>query len=727
MSNNNKWEALSLRDRAFLIRESVKNGVTSLDEIRNTWEHRFDGESNQPTENEYIEQRARAKRLEALEHALNRKKAIIPLVRKSENYKRDEEEALKKTIGELNTLNRELSALQATPYKGIQGKYNPNTKQIEYSPMRTAKQVEKEIADKESLLQTQLYHCNQDHVHGFGCLATVMDDYGKTETWNERFAKNPRVMGFVEINDSDILPGDIVQFGSSYQDFQTGESGIDFNHAMMANTPYNKDISKMRYNGSNGGDTVRINSKYPSHWEETVGYRFVGDKADSLQWKKEYREKYGHQFSGEDDTQEKPWYKKAWDAISEGGRMARELYKQGESEKAQELAKQYAKANIAGTAMAAGVANPFGIAGDLGITLASTVADTAVDGNTDEFWKNLGYSAAADLTGGMLQWLPKMVKGGKQAAKNIKKVKEDFIVKPSIPKVKKMTEDSKWYNFPNGYEFHFAEATPKNYMGELFYAPALEKSKARTAEINKTSFLDMISKGQRPQSERDYIRLDTKTLDDVMNEPASLYVSSSPTRLGGYDGGQLGSNADVSNQLPSHTTLVHEKKHAVQRATNAGNADIVSDALVDYRRFPKHDLLKSGYHEILSDQADFLKELDTGLMPGSTDNATNLIFKENDSRNIRELNATAAESLYKMFKNRLPYADERFMTKELLDLYKTEIAEMTSEEFIKEFSKDANAYARDYLRGIEEIKKKDPARAEYLTKRLKDLVINQYF
>ena len=80
-----------------------------------------------------------------------------------------------------------------------------------------------------------------------------------------------------------------------------------------------------------------------------------------------------------------------------------------------------------------------------------------------------------------------------------------------------------------------------------------------------------------------------------------------------------------------------------------------------------------------------------------------------------------------MFKNRLPYADERFMTKELLDLYKTEIAEMTSEEFIKEFSKDANAYARDYLRGIEEIKKKDPARAEYLTKRLKDLVINQYF
>ena len=50
MSNNNKWEALSLRDRAFLIREAVRNGITDINSIRDTWEHRFDGESNQPTE-----------------------------------------------------------------------------------------------------------------------------------------------------------------------------------------------------------------------------------------------------------------------------------------------------------------------------------------------------------------------------------------------------------------------------------------------------------------------------------------------------------------------------------------------------------------------------------------------------------------------------------------------------------------------------------------------------
>lgn len=53
-----KWNALSMRDRAFLIREAVRNGITDIDSIRDTWEHRFDGESNQPTNdrvsNKYI-------------------------------------------------------------------------------------------------------------------------------------------------------------------------------------------------------------------------------------------------------------------------------------------------------------------------------------------------------------------------------------------------------------------------------------------------------------------------------------------------------------------------------------------------------------------------------------------------------------------------------------------------------------------------------------------------
>lgn len=50
MDKSNKWEALSMRDRAFLIRQAIKNGITDIGSIKDTWEHRFDGEENQTVE-----------------------------------------------------------------------------------------------------------------------------------------------------------------------------------------------------------------------------------------------------------------------------------------------------------------------------------------------------------------------------------------------------------------------------------------------------------------------------------------------------------------------------------------------------------------------------------------------------------------------------------------------------------------------------------------------------
>ena len=62
MSIKNTWQALSMHDRAFLIREAVRNGITDINSIRDTWEHRFDGtKDNVPTEDEYIAQRAKEK------------------------------------------------------------------------------------------------------------------------------------------------------------------------------------------------------------------------------------------------------------------------------------------------------------------------------------------------------------------------------------------------------------------------------------------------------------------------------------------------------------------------------------------------------------------------------------------------------------------------------------------------------------------------------------------
>lgn len=46
MSNKNNWEALSMQDRAFLIRQAVKNGITDVGEVRNIYQesHKFSGE-----------------------------------------------------------------------------------------------------------------------------------------------------------------------------------------------------------------------------------------------------------------------------------------------------------------------------------------------------------------------------------------------------------------------------------------------------------------------------------------------------------------------------------------------------------------------------------------------------------------------------------------------------------------------------------------------------------
>lgn len=46
MNKSNKWGALSMKGRAFLIRQAVKNGITDLGSIKEIYNHRFDGETD---------------------------------------------------------------------------------------------------------------------------------------------------------------------------------------------------------------------------------------------------------------------------------------------------------------------------------------------------------------------------------------------------------------------------------------------------------------------------------------------------------------------------------------------------------------------------------------------------------------------------------------------------------------------------------------------------------
>ena len=81
-----------------------------------------------------------------------------------------------------------------------------------------------------------------------------------------------------------------------------------------------------------------------------------------------------------------------------GVQQVRDLYSEGKNQEAQDLAKQYAKANTTGIALAGG-ATSTGLLGDLMVTGATTAADTFIDGNIDNFGKNLSLNVAFDLAG----------------------------------------------------------------------------------------------------------------------------------------------------------------------------------------------------------------------------------------------------------------------------------------------------------------------------------------
>lgn len=287
MSTNNKWQALSMKDRAFLIREAVRNGITDINSIRDTWEHRFDGESNQPTEDEYIAKQAQNKINKALHNARNAEDVPELWVEKNANMKTIDTFHYDNAKKELEDAKKELQKLSLRALQtNIYGQETFDNEMRRY-------ELRSKIPELETTVRNYQKLCEQGLVPGFTCINTVTGYYDRPETWNVRFAKQHEQKGFKKIPYSEIAPGDIVQFKNS-----------DNNptHALMANTAYTPNSSDMRYNGSNGQsgkEALRINAKYPTEWDKVDAYRYVGNKADSLQWRKEYREKYGHQFSGE--------------------------------------------------------------------------------------------------------------------------------------------------------------------------------------------------------------------------------------------------------------------------------------------------------------------------------------------------------------------------------------------------------------------------------------------
>lgn len=139
---------------------------------------------------------------------------------------------------------------------------------------------------------------------------------------------------------------------------------------------------------------------------------------------KKHKHENGGILKAQEGTENNFW-SKLWNAVKAGGMMARDaklgavgaqqvrdLYSEGKNQEAQDLAKQYAKANTTGIALAGGVAST-GLLGDLMITGATTAADTFIDGDTENFGKNLALNTAFDLAGHGAGKLLKNVDWGK--------------------------------------------------------------------------------------------------------------------------------------------------------------------------------------------------------------------------------------------------------------------------------------------------------------------------
>lgn len=295
MSNKNKWEALSMKDRAFLIRQAVKNGITDIGSIRDTWEHRFDGNSNHPTEDEYIAQKSREVRDLALSKARNRKTLESPIIGYEDPVEvyRNRISALQEDLRpwEDNLLKAEAELKEMAS----SGEFNSviDRKTAHVQALRDV------VNDKRLNLNRayKMYPEGKDPIpcYGANCIYTVTKDYGRPVSGNMTFMENHEEKGFKKIPVDSIKPGDLVQFGRDVP-----------RHAMMANTAYTEDVNNMRYNGSNGEagkDAIRINSKYPvDSWDDVTAYRYVGNSADSLQWKNEYSQRYGHRFGGDESN-----------------------------------------------------------------------------------------------------------------------------------------------------------------------------------------------------------------------------------------------------------------------------------------------------------------------------------------------------------------------------------------------------------------------------------------
>lgn len=276
MRNNDKWGALSMKDRALLINKYVSGGIMDLGEMRRHY-NRLDGtnttqtlsgntiDTSKPLESreEFLNTKRDNIRAQALQNSLDRTEPSNPLF---EN-ELSEEEWEQDRNSRIDALAMHLFNAQTDEEAEMCRLGIAAIEQEEYSPATI----------------------------GNNCIYTALDNYGKKYKvpGNLSFLSNPGKYGFKEIRTSEIKPGDLVQ------KILPGN-----NHHMMIFDSYDDEgLPLYNYSSSqnkNASDIKKKSHYYSENINNNDTYRaftFIGNEEDNTKWNDEYnqfRKEYGN-------------------------------------------------------------------------------------------------------------------------------------------------------------------------------------------------------------------------------------------------------------------------------------------------------------------------------------------------------------------------------------------------------------------------------------------------
>lgn len=266
-----RWDKLSMKEKGELMKLYMSGGVLSISEMKKHYNSYADGGDA------YITKKAEEARLAALERSRTMTKPIVPMVPNplsQEDFEKNQDDIQKFVKKKLQSLEDE-GKIRTIPSLSSQ------LKDKTYYANKGVENYVREVNNPNGIYAVGKY---QSLVPGQSCMSTASGTYCKSITGNQSFAADPAKYGFKRVPNSEVLPGDLVQA-------LTPENNIP-NHAMIYDSM--GEDNKPRYNYSSGGkDEASIvkRGKYPASNDKLYTYRFVGDHADSVKWRKEYNKK----------------------------------------------------------------------------------------------------------------------------------------------------------------------------------------------------------------------------------------------------------------------------------------------------------------------------------------------------------------------------------------------------------------------------------------------------